>query len=190
MNFSRMETRALLYCHFCNKMKKENYIPDFVRFADVTPKYKGNGSKKDFLNERGIFVVTILRSLLMKLIYQDYYSIIDKFDQERKKKSDLTCHLMENVFFCGMLSIRACQNFAACFHMGNIILLGMFYQGYVILLGMLSYGAFCLEGLMFKGHMVFGAYSLWGHIVFWYILSQGAYSWSHILGQFVLGHVV
>ena len=82
MNFSRMETRALLYCHFCNKMKKENYIPDFVRFADVTPKYKGNGSKKDFLNERGIFVVTILRSLLMKLIYQDYYSIIDKSNSQ------------------------------------------------------------------------------------------------------------
>ena len=64
--------------HILNEMKKQNYIPDFVRFADVSTIYKGKGSKKDLRNERGIFVVTIFRSLLMKLIYQDYYSILDK----------------------------------------------------------------------------------------------------------------
>ena len=31
----------------------------------------------DLENERGIFIVTVLRSILMKLIYNDKYSIID-----------------------------------------------------------------------------------------------------------------
>ena len=64
--------------HIVNKIKEENHIPDFVRLADVSTIYKGKGSKKELLNERGIFVVTILRSILMRLIYQDYYAMIDK----------------------------------------------------------------------------------------------------------------
>ena len=64
--------------HIFNKIKEENYIPDFMRLADISTIYKGKVSKKELINERGIFVVTILRSILMKLIYQDYYSILDK----------------------------------------------------------------------------------------------------------------
>ena len=64
--------------HLFNKIKEENHIPDFMRLADVSTIYKGKGSKKELINERGIFVVSILRSILMKLIYQDYYSILDK----------------------------------------------------------------------------------------------------------------
>ena len=40
--------------------------------------YKGKGDKFDLVNERGIFLVTVLRSSLMKLIYIDNYQIIDK----------------------------------------------------------------------------------------------------------------
>ena len=64
--------------HIFNKIKEENHIPDFVRLADVSTIYKGKGSKKELLNERGIFIVPILRNILMRLIYQDYYSILDK----------------------------------------------------------------------------------------------------------------
>ena len=63
---------------FCNKMKDRNEIPDFVILADITTIYKGKGAKNELINERGIFIVTILRSILMKLIYQDYYSTIDQ----------------------------------------------------------------------------------------------------------------
>ena len=63
--------------HIFNKMKEENHIPEFIRLADVSTIYKGKGSKKELENERGIFVVTILRSILMRLIYSDYYSILD-----------------------------------------------------------------------------------------------------------------
>jgi hypothetical protein len=59
-------------------MKKEDEITDFVRLADVTTIYKGKGAKCELINDRGIFIVTILRSILMKLIYLDYYSLLDK----------------------------------------------------------------------------------------------------------------
>ena len=61
-----------------NKMKSKNYIPDFIRNADVTTIYKGKGDKFDLENDRGIFLVSTFRSILMKLIYIDKYSIIDE----------------------------------------------------------------------------------------------------------------
>ena len=64
--------------HIFNKIKEENEIPEFIRVADVSTIYKGKGSKKELVNERGIFVVSIMRSILMRLIYADYYSILDQ----------------------------------------------------------------------------------------------------------------
>ena len=61
-----------------NKMKMENYFPDFRRKADVTTIYKGKGSRTDLTNDRGVFVVSVFRSLLMKLIYKDINKTIDK----------------------------------------------------------------------------------------------------------------
>ena len=68
----------LSFLGFFNKMKRDNEIPDFIRLADVTTIYKGKGSKSDLVNDRGIFIVTILRSILMKMIYHDFYAKIDK----------------------------------------------------------------------------------------------------------------
>ena len=61
-----------------NKMKTNNYIPDFIRNADVTTIYKGKGDKFNLENDRGIFLVSTFRSIMMKLIYIDKYSIIDE----------------------------------------------------------------------------------------------------------------
>ena len=61
-----------------NKMKTKNYIPDFIRNADVTTIYKGKGDKFNLENDRGIFLVSTFRSIMMKLIYIDKYSIIDE----------------------------------------------------------------------------------------------------------------
>ena len=60
-----------------NKMKDENYIPDFIRKADVTTIYKGKGEKCDLENDRGIFLVTVFRNILMSLIYMDKYETIN-----------------------------------------------------------------------------------------------------------------
>ena len=72
---------------FFNKMKADNQIPDFVRLADISTIYKGQGSKFDLLNDSGIFLVTIvsgiflvtiIRSILMRLIYLVYYKTLDE----------------------------------------------------------------------------------------------------------------
>ena len=49
-----------------------------MRRADVTTIYKGKGEKSDLNNDRGIFLITIFRSILMKLIYNDKYDKIDE----------------------------------------------------------------------------------------------------------------
>ena len=59
---------------YFNRMKAENEISEFVRLADISTIYKGKGKKCELINDRGIFVVTILRSILMRLIYLDNYS--------------------------------------------------------------------------------------------------------------------
>ena len=63
---------------FFNKMKNENYIPDFMRFADVVTIYKGKGEKSSLENDRGIFMITTFRSILMHLIYEEKYEQIDQ----------------------------------------------------------------------------------------------------------------
>ena len=39
---------------FLNKMKTENFIPEFVRMADVVTIYKNNGSKNELISDRGV----------------------------------------------------------------------------------------------------------------------------------------
>ena len=49
---------------------------DWVFLNDGLP--KGKGGKSNLDNDRGIFLVTIFRSILMRLIYMDKYEEIDK----------------------------------------------------------------------------------------------------------------
>ena len=60
-----------------NQIKTTQTIPEILKQCNITSLYKNKGSRKDFSNYRGIFCVTILRSILDKLIYNDEYSGID-----------------------------------------------------------------------------------------------------------------
>ena len=60
-----------------NSLKKENLIPLFMNFANVTTVPK-KGSKLEPSNERGIFRVELVRSILMRLLYNSKYPVIDK----------------------------------------------------------------------------------------------------------------
>ena len=62
----------------CNKIRDNCFLPEFVEWADITSFYKGKGDRLDLISDRGIFVVTVFRSILMKLIYQEKYEIIDR----------------------------------------------------------------------------------------------------------------
>ena len=60
-----------------NNLRKEKLIPTFMNFADITTVHK-RGSRLDPENDRGIFRVSVLRYILMRMIYNEKYPIIDK----------------------------------------------------------------------------------------------------------------
>ena len=60
-----------------NSLKKETLIPQFLNCVNITTVPK-KGSRLEPKNERGIFRVPIVRYILMRLIYNSKYSVIDE----------------------------------------------------------------------------------------------------------------
>ena len=60
-----------------NLVKRKQIYPDILKPSNISSFYKSKGSKDDLNNDRGVFIVVKLRSLLDKLIYNEKYSIID-----------------------------------------------------------------------------------------------------------------
>ena len=67
----------LSYLEMCNKIKDQIFIPKFMQYANIVSIYKGKGSKMELENDRGIFIVNIFRSILMKIVYNNKYDIVD-----------------------------------------------------------------------------------------------------------------
>ena len=61
-----------------NKIKSNVSFPEFMEWCNITSLYKGKGDKLDLKNDRGIFSVNIVRSIVMKLIYIDKYDVVDE----------------------------------------------------------------------------------------------------------------
>ena len=61
-----------------NKIRDTLFIPKYLEYATIVSIYKGRGDKMCLENDRGIFVVNIFRSILMKWSYQDKYQIVDR----------------------------------------------------------------------------------------------------------------
>ena len=59
-----------------NRIKRELYLPQELTNSDIKVIYKGKGDRADILNNRGIFILPILRNLLDMLIYEDEKDII------------------------------------------------------------------------------------------------------------------
>ena len=59
------------------KLKANKMIPNFMNFANITTVPK-RGSRLEPRNERGIFRVPVVRYILMRLIYDMKYPIIDR----------------------------------------------------------------------------------------------------------------
>ena len=59
-----------------NQIKAEGHAPDFMKESLITTIPKP-GSKFELSNERGIFKLSVVRSLLIRLIYNRQYEIID-----------------------------------------------------------------------------------------------------------------
>ena len=94
-----------------NKMRSEKFIPDFVGLADVATIYKGKGEKCSLENDRGIFLVTIFRSILMRLVYGDKYDEIDQSMSDSqvgaRKRKNIRNHIwVINGIICDVLSSK------------------------------------------------------------------------------------
>ena len=75
-----------------NKIKSSFFIPEYMQKADITTIFKNKGSRQCLENDRGIFVLAVLRKILDKLIYTDKYpdlefSMSDSNIGARKKKN-------------------------------------------------------------------------------------------------------
>ena len=64
-------------CVMMNNIKDNCYIPDLLRFKNISTIYKNKGSKSDLNNDRGIFTCTVINSILQQLLYKDNYDTID-----------------------------------------------------------------------------------------------------------------
>ena len=60
-----------------NRVKKSQTYPSIFPPATTTSIWKKKGDKSNLDNDRGIFNVSKIRSILDKLIYNDIYEIVD-----------------------------------------------------------------------------------------------------------------
>ena len=60
-----------------NGVKLEMEFPDFMQQYNISTLYKNKGSRFEMENERGIFILTVLRKIFDKLIFNDKYKDID-----------------------------------------------------------------------------------------------------------------
>ena len=60
-----------------NGIKKNLFMPEYMSLENITSLYKSRGSRMDMNNERGIFILTVLKKILDKLIYFDKFEDID-----------------------------------------------------------------------------------------------------------------
>ena len=60
-----------------NRIKIEFTIPELMQLANIVSIYKGKGAKNDLQNDRGIFIMNIFRSIMMKMVYNEEYENID-----------------------------------------------------------------------------------------------------------------
>ena len=76
-----------------NKIKSDTVMPDITHLTDIVAVYKGKGGRMELSSERGIFIVNIIRSILMKLVYKDNYPTVD----ESMSDSNVGARIKKNI---------------------------------------------------------------------------------------------
>ena len=61
-----------------NRIKEEQIFPDCLQKCNISSIWKRKGSRSNFESYRGIFRVSIFRSILDRLIYNEEYENLDK----------------------------------------------------------------------------------------------------------------
>ena len=81
-----------------NEVKSRHFIPNFMLLQNITTIFKSKGSRLDMNSDRGIFLLTIMKKILDKLIYNDKYNDIDQNMSDSnigaRKKRNAKDHLL------------------------------------------------------------------------------------------------
>ena len=64
--------------NFANLIKKKQKYPEILQPSNISSFYKSKGSRSDLNNDRGVFNVVKVRSIVDKLVYNDNYEKVDK----------------------------------------------------------------------------------------------------------------
>jgi hypothetical protein len=75
-----------------------------MELCNITSIYKNKGSHKDFDSYRGIFRVTVLRSILDRMIYNDNYWVIDKNLTDGNVGARKDRNVRDNIFVMNAIS--------------------------------------------------------------------------------------
>ena len=97
--------RAILL--MMNQIKTQQKVPKSLKLCNITSLYKNKGSRKEFENYRGIFRVTILRSILDKLIYNDEYPTIDENMTDSNVGARKNRNIRDNIFVINAITNHA-----------------------------------------------------------------------------------
>ena len=65
------------FLKLCNLVKKKQIYPDIFQPSNISSIYKKKGEKSDLNNDRGIFNVVKIRSILEKLVYNEKYEAVE-----------------------------------------------------------------------------------------------------------------
>ena len=71
------DLKDALICLF-NGIKRDQFFPIFMALANITSIWKSKGSRFSLENDRGIFILTVLKKILDKLICLDNYKDLDQ----------------------------------------------------------------------------------------------------------------
>ena len=80
-----------------NGVRANQFLPLFMALSNIMSLFKNKGSRFDLNNDRGIFILTVLKKILDKLIYFDNYNLdLNMSDSNigARRKSNIKDHLL------------------------------------------------------------------------------------------------
>ena len=84
-----------------NLIKETQKYPEALELCNITSIYKHKGSHKDMNNYRGVFRVSVLRSILDRLIYNDSYHTLDENITDQNVGARKHRNIRDNIFVLG-----------------------------------------------------------------------------------------
>jgi hypothetical protein len=87
-----------------NRIKADQKYPEALEPCNITSLYKHKGSQKDFMNYRGVFRVTVFRSILDRLVYNDTYETIDSYLTDGNVGARKARNIRDNIFVLGAVT--------------------------------------------------------------------------------------